>query len=172
MDTPILSSPYSVLTVLAIITLIVLTVFDIKKRTLPFSLFVPILIFSAINDIGVFSQDWFWFFVTALGFGALFTVFAAYSQCGGGDVIMVTVIGACFGFFPTTYIIIAASGGMLLWFVAELLIGRFRSKKLKNVSLFRVREIPDVKHISYPYAPFVLFGFIIYVAIQIGEFIQ
>jgi prepilin signal peptidase PulO-like enzyme (type II secretory pathway) len=127
-----------------------MSVADIRKRTLPIVLFLPLIIFCFVFRLGAFSTPGYAYWLTALVFGGIFAVFAAFGKCGGGDAIMAVTLGLCAGFEQMLLTVTAASISMVLWHSALIASSKLRHRTVKTSA-----------KITYPYAPFILLGYCI-----------
>jgi prepilin signal peptidase PulO-like enzyme (type II secretory pathway) len=137
-----------VLAVIVAVTLVIMATTDIKNRTLPVALFLPMVLFCLTYGLGAFSSAAPTYLLATSMFGIIFTAFALIGKCGGGDVIMMVAISLCYGFERTIWIVMLASVAMLLWHFARYIRYKIRSK-----------DATGGITTAYPYAPFVLFGF-------------
>jgi prepilin signal peptidase PulO-like enzyme (type II secretory pathway) len=143
---------------ITILSMIAISVIDIKIQRIPHICLVPIALACLISQTGVFSAAWGQCLIAALLFGGLFLAFAVFGRCGGGDVIIVAVIALCFGLKGTFITVFVASGAMVIWFV------------LRNIiAVLKRNEIVEEKSMSYPYAPFLTIGFIVHTLINFAR---
>lgn len=138
--------PYIVIAVF----LIVASVYDIIGGMIPlhlfpclFGLFVPLVIFS--DGFNLLSS------VLGLLLGLFcFYIMARFFDGGGGDILMMAVLGWCLGIKRLIAVIFLSSGIYLVFFIGLALVKLLKKRKLKEL----LRE-------QYPYAPFVLGGYIL-----------
>lgn len=130
--------------------LVIAAVWDIKGGTIPghlfpclFGLFVPLVILS----------DGFYWLSSVIGLliGMLcFYIMARFFDGGGGDILMMSVLGWCLGARRLVYIILLASGVYLLFSLGVMVVYLIQKKKVREALTNQ-----------YPYAPFVLIGYVI-----------
>lgn len=121
--------------------LCVSTFTDILKRE------IPILLWAVVTPISLFTlfigkELRYSNFIFAVILFLLFYIQAKFFSGGGGDVIMMTCLGAILG-MEAIYITLIASAGVLLYGTGQII---FKNK---------------IKAKSIPLAPFVLLGFVI-----------
>lgn len=132
------------------IFLTVAAIYDVIGGMIPlhlfpclFGLFIPLMIlsddFSLLNSligliVGVFC----------------FYIMARFFDGGGGDILMMAVLGWCLGINGLVRIIFIACALYFVFFLGILIVWVIQKKK--------VREILSKQ---YPYAPFVLVGYVI-----------
>lgn len=138
--------PYIVIAVF----LIVAAVYDIIGGMIPmhlfpclFGMFFPLVIlsdnFSLLRSLAGLFLGVFCFYIMARLFDG-----------GGGDILMMAVLGWCLGIKGLIYIILLSCGCYLVFFLVMLCVRIFSKKNVREI----LRE-------QYPYAPFVLVGYII-----------
>lgn len=138
--------PYIVIAVF----LIIAAVFDARGGVIPiylfpclFGLFVPFVVltgnYNLLSSFAGLLLGLFCFYIMARFFGG-----------GGGDILMMSVLGFCLGVKKLAYIILLAGCTYLLFILVVMLIRLIRKKPVREI-LTR----------QYPYAPFVLTGYIV-----------
>lgn len=121
------------------IMLILMSISDIQTKQLPISLlflFTPV--YLAYSDIGIVQS--------IQGALVLFVIFfpLAYSgSIGGGDLILLTCLGMYLGVLPTLWICLWASISFMAYHLVEWL------------------DKGSAKERSLPFAPFLLFGWLL-----------
>lgn len=138
--------PYLIITVF----LVIAAVFDARGGVIPVYLFpclfgvmIPILVLT--GDFHVFSS-----FVGLLLGLFCFLIMALFFGGGGGDILMMAVLGFCLGAKKLVYIILLAGCVYLLFSLLVILL-----------RLLRKKTVCEIWKKQYPYAPFVLIGYII-----------
>ena len=144
-----------ILNIAAFAFLVIATVTDIKNNTISIGLFPSLLIVAFVLKAGCFGAQWPLCVLTGIGLGAGFLVPAMLGRGGGGDAIMLCCLGLCFG----PYVMFVVLLGM---FVGILLIGIYKLIKEKLSAI----GIIEVITMDLPMAPFALFGFITYMAVE------
>lgn len=143
----ILLSQYMLYVIIAIF-LAVAAVFDLHDGTIPlplfptlFALFVPLAVMSEnFNPVSSFIGLLIAFFC--------FFILARFFDGGGGDILMMSVLGWCLGARNLVCLIFAAGGFYLVFSLFVALI-----------YLLRKRPVREALKAQYPYAPFVLAGY-------------
>jgi len=139
---------YQICTVVAItVALVIATYFDCKGGTIPIFLFpiLPAIILSlsiASGQINIVNS------LIGLLIGAVtFWALAFFFDGGGGDIVMMSVLGWCLGVRGIIILILASS--VIYAVFATIVIGVYAIKKRAKEALKK----------QYPFAPFVLTGF-------------
>ena len=141
---------YQQCTVLVIfVVLIVATYYDCKSSIIPLYLF-PVLAGVVIPLSVIHGQPQ----IADSLFGMLigictFFFLALFFKGGGADILMMGVLGWCFGVHGTIILILASSGIYALFATIMLCYCYFIKKEI------------DVLRKQYPFAPFVLTGYVI-----------
>lgn len=136
--------------------LIFATVTDCKSRKIPIALFpATILIDLAcrICTIG-FTRDILFYMITAVVTFFVFVMFALFAK-GGGDAIMMGGVGFVLGLLDTLKVVAFAG---VIYLCTALVIHLAKKKKLK--------------YISFPYAPFVLAGFLVLLVLELIHILE
>lgn len=130
--------------------LLIAAVYDLLGGEIPIHLF-PML-FGLFFGLSFITGD-FSFLSSTLGLilGAfLFWIMARFFDGGGGDIIMMSVLGWCLGLRPFVRLVFVSSALYFVFSICLLAVGAIRRKRLKEL----IKE-------QYPYAPFVLAGYLI-----------
>lgn len=133
--------------------LVFATVTDCKSRKIPIALFPSTILIDLIVRIctaGV-TRDIFFSVITGVVIFFVFVIFALFAKGGGGDAIMMGGVGFVLGLLDTLKVIAFAG---VIYLCTALVVHIVKKKKLK--------------YISFPYAPFVLAGFVVLELICIG----
>ena len=87
----------------------------------------------------------------------VFFVLAVFFNGGGGDILMMGAVGWCLGICGTVYLILLSS---LLYLIFSFGVFGYRLIKRKPLNILTQQ---------YPYAPFVLCGYIVQVLFSIAQ---
>ena len=128
--------------------LIIAAVFDACEGRIPiflfpclFGLFAPLVVLT--GDYNLLNS------FAGLFVGLLcFYIMAQFFDGGGGDILMMSVLGFCLGVEKLIYVILLAGCAYLLFALA---VAAFR--------LIRKKPVHEILTRQYPYAPFVLIGY-------------
>lgn len=126
--------------------LIIAAVTDCKSRKIP----IPLFPITVCTDVLVrvcmrgITRDLILGLVTGLIAFFVYVLFALFAKGGGGDAIMMGGIGVILGLLDTLKVIAYAG---IIYICAALIVHIVRKKKLS--------------HIFFPYAPFILSGYIL-----------
>ena len=139
-----LYAPYVVIAIF----LIIASLYDLTGGMIPmhlfpclFGLFAPLVIlsenFSILNSVLGLLIGMFCFYIMA-----------RFYDGGGGDILMMAVLGWCLGAKRLVYIVLLASGVYLLFSLIVMAVYWLRKKAVREALTNQ-----------YPYAPFVLIGY-------------
>lgn len=139
------------------ITLIICAYTDFTKVTIsPIILCSCLAIETGIRFLVYRDHDWVNSLLGAIiGFGVFF-VLAVASKGGGGDALLMGTLGWCVGLYNFACVFVLTSGCYLLFFIGKAIIAKTQHTSMK-----------EILQAQYPYAPFVLFGWIIFLLIGI-----
>lgn len=141
---------YQQCTALAIfITLLVATYYDCKSSIIPFYLF-PILVGVVVPLSVIYGKPQIIDSLIGLLIGAsTFLALAIFFNGGGADILMMGTLGWCLGVRGTIILILASSGIYALFATIVVCYCAF------------IKKEKGALHKQYPFAPFVLAGYII-----------
>jgi len=132
-----------------LIALAVSAITDARRRVLPVALYPLLLVTAAILDLGVFSANPQQYILTGVIFGLLFLAQALFFEGGGGDVILMLVMGLIYGLVPMLIMVFASAFASVIWYALAAIL---RGKVIHG-------------RMTFPYAPFLAVGFVVYLLI-------
>ena len=138
-----------VMNVLLLTALIIAAIYDYNRRIIPIFIFPVLFLFITLLSV-LTGQFHFWDSLLGVYIGFIsFLMMAVFYGGGGGDIIMMSALGGILGSRDVMYLIFASG---LIYVVFSLIVLTAFSMKGK---------CRDALKKQYPYAPFVLAGWIL-----------
>lgn len=147
------------------VVLAICTYTDIKTHTLFLPLILSLPVLTTFYWLVAWHPEMLLYALWGMILGTLpYFILALAGKGGGGDAILMGCIGFAIGILNIIYLIIFTSALYVLF-----LLGVIIARKANRKSL----DSPDqmsIKKIRYPYAPFVLSGWVVFMIFSITVF--